>query len=213
MKIIWCVVIDICGKTDRVFCHFGPNFALGLQKIKIWKKWKKRLKILSFYTCIPQIIWWSYDVWILRYGARQTCFLILDHFLPFYPTNNSENQNFEKNEQKKTKKTKNTWRHHHFTQVYHKWQLYHAWFMRYEAQQTKFFVTFCQFFSHFLPYNPTNNPKKQILKKWKKASGDIIILHKWTKNHDHMLYCFWDIVRNGCNCYFSFWAIFALLPP
>ena len=37
------------------------------------------------------------DVWFLRYGARQTEFLvILDHFLPFYPTNNPENQKFEK---------------------------------------------------------------------------------------------------------------------
>ena len=30
----------------------------------------------------------SYDVWFLRYGLRQTCFVILGHFLPFYPTNN-----------------------------------------------------------------------------------------------------------------------------
>ena len=35
--------------------------------------------------------------------------------------------------------------------------------------------------------------------------GDIIISHKCTKNHDHiMLYCFWDLAHDGCN----FWAIF-----
>ena len=35
----------------------------------------------SFYNCESQI-WWSYDVWFLRYRARQTEFLlILDNFL------------------------------------------------------------------------------------------------------------------------------------
>ena len=33
----------------------------------------------------------------MRYGALGTeCFVILDHFLPFHPTSNLENQNFEK---------------------------------------------------------------------------------------------------------------------
>ena len=31
--------------------------------------------------------------------------------------------------------------------------------------------------------------KIQNFEKMKKTSGDIIILHKCTKNHDHMLYC------------------------
>ena len=47
----------------------------------------------------------------------------------------------------------------------------------------------------------------------KKTPGDIIILHKCTKNHDHMLYCFWDMVSDRCNCYFSFWAIFCPFTP
>ena len=36
---------------------------------------------------------------------------------------------------------------------------------------------------------PTNNPKNQNFEKMKKTSGDIVILLKCTKNHDHMLYC------------------------
>ena len=53
------------------------------------------LDISSFYTSVPKIQ--SYEVWLLRYGARQTeFFVILGHFLHFYTTNNSENQNFEK---------------------------------------------------------------------------------------------------------------------
>ena len=42
----------------------------------------------------------------------------------------------------------------------------------------------------------------------KKTPGDIIILHKCTKNHDYMLHCSWDMVCDQCNCYFSFWATF-----
>ena len=42
----------------------------------------------------------------------------------------------------------------------------------------------------------------------KKKPGDIIILHKCTTNHDHILYCSWDMACDTCNYYFSFWAIF-----
>ena len=51
-------------------------------------------------------------------------------------------------------------------------------------------------------------PKMKIFKKWKKMTWYIIILRKCTKNHDHMLYCSYDMAHDGCNCYFSFWAIF-----
>ena len=37
--------------------------------------------------------------------------------------------------------------------------------------------------------------KKNESSKKKKTPGDII-LHKCTKNHDHMLYCTWDMVRD-----------------
>ena len=36
---------------------------------------------------------------------------------------------------------------------------------------------------------------------------------KCTKNHDHMLYCSWDMTCDRCNCYFSFWAIFCPFTP
>ena len=59
----------------------------------------------------------------------------------------------------------------------------------------------------------SNSPKNEKFKTIKKTPGDIIILHRCTKNHDHMLYCLWDIVDDRCSCYFSFWLFFALLPP
>ena len=34
-----------------------------------------------------------------------------------------------------------------------------------------------------------------------------------TKNYDQMMYGSWDMVRDRCNCYFSFWAIFCPFIP
>ena len=65
---------------------------------------------------------------------------------------------------------------------------------------------------YFLSFYPPHSPKNENFKTMKKILGDIIILHKCTKNHGHMLYCSWDIVRDGCN-YFSFWAIFCPFTP
>ena len=72
---------------------------------------------------------------------------------------------------------------------------------------------FLSFWTIFEIFGVTNNPKNQNFEKMKKTSGDIIILHECTKNHDHILYCSLDMVRNGCNIYFSFWAIFCPFAP
>ena len=43
-------------------------------------------------------------------------------------------------------------------------------------------------FGLFFPFYPINNPKNENFKKMKtKTPGYIIILHKCTKNHGHML--------------------------
>ena len=53
----------------------------------------------------------SYDVCFLRYGVQQKeLFVILGHYLGFYPPYNPENQNFEKMKKK-------PWRYYHFTHV------------------------------------------------------------------------------------------------
>ena len=72
---------------------------------------------------------------------------------------------------------------------------------------------FCHFGLFFCPFTPLTTQKIRILKNWKKTSGDIIILYKCTKNHDHMLYCSLDMACNRFNCYFSFWAIFCPFTP
>ena len=42
---------------------------------------------------------------------------------------------------------------------------------------------------HFLPFDPPNNPKNQILKKWNKRIKTI--LHLCTTNDGHMMYGSW----------------------
>ena len=80
---------------DRVFCYFGPSFALWHswkpKKSKFWKNLKKRQEILSFHTCVPQMYGcWdnrvqqtphllftphiSYDIWFLRHEVQQAEF-------------------------------------------------------------------------------------------------------------------------------------------
>ena len=62
------------------------------------KFWKNDENVYRYYHFTHVYLKWkSYDVWFLRYGVRQIeFFLILDHFLPFYPPNNPENQNVER---------------------------------------------------------------------------------------------------------------------
>ena len=54
---------------------------------------------------------------------------------------------------------------------------------------------FSSFWTIFCPFTPLTTQK---IKFWKieKIPGDIIILHKCTKNHDHMLYCSLDMACN-----------------
>ena len=67
-------------------------------KIRILKKWKKHCWRYHHFKHVyqkPQ----SYEVQFLRYGVWQIFFVILDHFLPFYPSpppNKSGNKSFEK---------------------------------------------------------------------------------------------------------------------
>ena len=70
------------------------------------------------------------------------------------------------------------------------------------------------FLAIFCSFTPLTAQKIKISKKWKKKMPtDFIILHKCTKNYDHMLYCSWDAACETCNCYFLFWVIFCPLMP
>ena len=83
--------------------------------------------------------WKSYDVGFLRYGVWQTeFFVILGHFLPFYPTNNSTNPNFDK------------WKKHlekssFYTCVRQMTIIYDVWFLRYGVRR-EIFLSFWAIF-------------------------------------------------------------------
>ena len=87
--------------------HFLPFYHPKNKKNQNFEKIKNMAEIIAeidFWNCLD--CWnfthvhpksQSYDVQFLKYRLRQTEFLfILGLSLPFYPTNNLQNQNFEK---------------------------------------------------------------------------------------------------------------------
>ena len=91
--------------------------------------------------------------------------------------------------------------------MYQKSWLYAKLFLKYGVRRIQLLFFILGYFLLFY------SPKNENFKTMKKKPGDIILLRKCTKNHDHMLYCSWDIVLEWCNCYFSFWAIFCPYTP
>ena len=134
-----------------------------------WQLIHGKISLIFLLGMVPEI--WS---------ITDRIFFILDHFLPFYLSNNTKNQNFEN-----LKKTlgdiiilhTHTKNHDHITHcsldMVHNGC--HFYFL--------FWAIFCPFTS--LTAKKSKLKKK---KKKKKMSGDII-LQQCTKNHDHMLYC------------------------
>ena len=128
--------------------------------------------------------------------------VILGLFLPFYPPKNPKNQNFEKMKQRP-----GDINILQMCPINEKHMMYGSWDM--ECDRQNFFVIL----DHFLPFYPPKNLKNQNFEKMKKTPWDIIILHKRTKNHDHILHYFWDTMCDGYNSYFLFWAIFCPFTP
>ena len=102
--------------TDRIFHHFGlflpfyPTNNPENQNVENMKKNSWRYIILQKCTINDNhMIHGSGDMKC----NRQNFFVILGHFLPFYPANSPKNKNFKKLKKK-------AWRYHHSTQVYQK---------------------------------------------------------------------------------------------
>ena len=142
----------------RSYCFAAEvNFnLLTIQKIKIFKKWKKTLVISSFYTRVPKII-------ILCYTVPETWRMtdVIFHFGLFFallpPSNNLETQKFEKMKKK-------TWEYHYFTHVHHKSWSYALMFLRYGTWRLQFSLFFL---GYFLPFQQPNNPENQNFEKMK----------------------------------------------
>ena len=125
-------------------------------KIQNFEKWKTLLEILSF--CTGDQKSQSYDMWFLRLSPdrvhSEICsvtefFVFLDCFLPFYPTVNSENQNFEK-----MKKIPQNIIILKMCTINDSHMKYGSWDMECNGQNfLSFLIVFC-LFTH--PHNPKN---------------------------------------------------------
>ena len=156
---------------------------------------------------------WLYAILFLRNGMWQMylLFFILTIFCPFTPLT-----------AQKTKISKNFKKCLEISSFYtsvpktmiictknHDYMLYCSWDMTHDGCNCCF-----SFWAIFYPFTPLTAWKIRISKKWEiKMPEGIIVLHNCTKNYDYWLYCSWDMVRDGCNCYFSFWAIFYPFTP
>ena len=85
--IIWDMVPEIWSGTDILFCHFEPFFALlptkQPWKPKFWKDEKSTWRYHHFTQVYHK--WKSYEVWFLRYEARQKFLSFAAIFCPFTP--------------------------------------------------------------------------------------------------------------------------------
>ena len=138
-----------------------------------------------------------YGSWDMKCN-RQKFFIILGHFLPFYPLKTPK-MNYQKNE-----KTHGDIIILHKFNKNHDHRLYCSWDM---ARGGCNYFHFELYFFYPLTAQKMNISKNEK-KTFQKTPGDMISLHKCIKNHDHMLYCSWDMEYVRCNCYFLFWAIF-----
>ena len=140
-----------------------------------------------------------YDSWYIKVQQREF-FVILGHFLLFHPPpppKDKENQNFGK-----LKKKPRDIIILHMCTINDNHLKYGSWDMEHNRQN--FFLIldlFCLF---------TIN---QNFEKLKKTVGDIIILHKSTKNHDNMLHYSWDTAHVDVIFYIPFGAIFCPFTP
>ena len=207
--IIWYTVPEILHMTDViVIFNFLDYFLLFTPPPNLPKKWKfqqnekNNLHIPSFYKSVPKIMILCYTVPEIWHVADVIVIFYFGLFFALFPSNSLKNENFKKMNKmpgdviilhKCTKNYDHT--------VYCSWDIAHD-------RCNCYFVSW----AIFCPFSPLSCLKNENFKKMKKTSGDIIILQKCTKNHDHMLYCSWDMTCDRCN-YFSFWAIFCPFTP
>ena len=83
MTVIWSMVPEIWSATDKIVIldKFLAIYCLNTWKIKILKKWKKHLKILSFYISVTKII----TIYCSWYMVRDWCNCYFSFWAIFCP--------------------------------------------------------------------------------------------------------------------------------
>ena len=184
----WDMVRDECNYflLWAIFCPFTP---VTSQKIKILKKMIKSLEISSFYICVPKImIRWCMlpEIWCVM---NVIIFLLWAILCPFTPETSRKN--------KILKKMKKTLEISSFYICVPQIMIRSCTVPEIWCVTDLIVIShFGLFFALFHPHPTPKHPKKS--KFWKKKKpGDIIILHKCTKNYDQMMYSSWDMVHDG----------------
>ena len=127
----------------------------------------------------------NHEVQSLRYRVRDRIFCHFGPFLPFYPPNNPENQNFEKMK----KESGDDIILHMCTKI--TIMMHASWNMK--CNRHIFFVIL----GHCLLFH-SYNPKNQKFEKMKKKHLELSSFYKFTKNH---VLCSQDMVYGRCNCF------------
>ena len=79
--------------------YHPPSTSSQPRKSKFWKN--EKITWIYYHFTYVYHKWPSYNAWFLRYRAQKTeFFVILNHFLQFYPSKNLLNQNFWKIEKR-----------------------------------------------------------------------------------------------------------------
>ena len=140
-----------------------------------------------------------YSSWDMEWDSQN--FVILGHFLTFYPPNNQENQNLSK--MKKASWDVITL---HMCTKNQNHMMYASQVMEYNRHNfLSFWVTLC----HFIPLL---TPKIKISNKCKKNPGDIVLSHMCNINEDHMMCGSWDKKAQRTEFFCHFGPFFALWP-
>ena len=146
--------------------------------------------------------WQSYDIWFLRYGVLKTeFFLILDYFLPFEPSSNPKNVNFEN-----MKKMTGDITILHMCAINDNHMMYDSWDTECNGQN------FLSVWTVFCTFTLLTTQKIKILKKWKITWRYHHFTHMCTINDNHMMYGSWDM-ECGRHNFLSFWTIFCPYTP
>ena len=171
---------------------FYPIFGAKNQNLK--KKGKKCLGILPRRISVPKI---TIIAWVVPQIQCGQAFSQIRPFLPFYPIFGPKYQNF----QKMKTMAGDIITVHKCTKNYN-----HSTCSSSDTVGTSIFLIL----GYFLPFYPIFGPKNQNFIKMKEVSGDIIILHKCTKNHNHSVCSSSDTVRKSFS---SIWTIFSPFTP
>ena len=114
-----------------------------------------------------------YGSWDMEQN-RQKFFVILDHFLPFYPPN-----------KQKIRILKN-WKTPEDIIILHMCTINDNHMIYGFSDMESNWQIFLSFWTIFCPFTPYNNPENQNFEKMKKTSGDTMYLHVSTIKGNHI---------------------------